>query len=92
MTDDERQPTVTSPGLKTMILAHRAMLRDLDRIARTATALAGAPDPDLPGTGVRLRDVGHHRRRRVAGLADQDPLQRRARPDHPVVKRLRGAV
>lgn len=64
MTDDERQPTVTSPGLQTMILAHRAMLRDLDRIARTATALAGTPDPDrtrhLAAYARRLTELIHH--------------------------------
>ena len=32
-----------------------------------------------------LWDVVHHRRRCVARLAEQDPLQRRAGRDHPIV-------
>ncbi|SCL30686.1 Hemerythrin HHE cation binding domain-containing protein [Micromonospora pallida] len=40
------QPAVGLPaGHLTMRLAHRAMLRDLGRIATTATALADSPDP-----------------------------------------------
>lgn len=39
------QPAVGLPsGHLTMRLAHRAMLRDLGRIATTATALSGSPD------------------------------------------------
>ncbi|MGK5534224.1 hemerythrin domain-containing protein [Streptomyces sp. URMC 129] len=34
---------------QTMILAHRAMLRDLDRIARTAAALSAKPDAERVG-------------------------------------------
>ncbi|AKG43027.1 hemerythrin domain-containing protein [Streptomyces xiamenensis] len=48
----------------TMVLAHRAMLRDLDRIARTATALAKTPDPDrtraLVAYARRLTELIHH--------------------------------
>ncbi|WDZ82304.1 hemerythrin domain-containing protein [Micromonospora cathayae] len=40
------QPTVgLPPGHLTMRLAHRAMQRDLDRIATTADALSATPDP-----------------------------------------------
>ncbi|MEW2033832.1 hemerythrin domain-containing protein [Streptomyces roseifaciens] len=34
------------PAHQTMLLAHRAMVRDLDRIARTAVQLSASPDPE----------------------------------------------
>jgi hemerythrin-like domain-containing protein len=47
-----------------MLLAHRAMVRDLDRVQRTARELAGAPDPvraaALSGYVDTLARVIHH--------------------------------
>ncbi|EMF01888.1 hemerythrin domain-containing protein [Streptomyces mobaraensis NBRC 13819 = DSM 40847] len=42
------QPSFASlaSGHRTMLLAHRAMVRDLDRVARTAEGLAAAPDAE----------------------------------------------
>ncbi|MGP4111435.1 hemerythrin domain-containing protein [Streptomyces sp. 4N509B] len=49
---------------QTMILAHRAMVRDLDRIARTAAELAERPDAErvraLRAYGLRIAEIIHH--------------------------------
>ena len=60
------QPAVGLPsGHLTMRLAHRAMLRDLGRIAATATALASSPDPERAGALTDYADrilqiIEHH--------------------------------